>query len=184
MGTITFDRRTINEALQNKYVLPTYQREYKWTEKQFRELLTDLQDAFLQNYKLEHGRKDVGSYSEYFLGTIITTELQDGQKSIIDGQQRLATITLILAYLQRKKITETVPQITDIDNLIRRELYGEKDYNLSFEEPRAQLFNLLLDDSINEDELIEKIDSIENLDNSSEVLFALFNKIETGVSRV
>ena len=103
MGSITFDRRTINESLQNKYVLPTYQREYKWTDKKFRELLTDLQDAFRQNYKEEHGRKDVGSYSEYFMGTIITTESSDGQKSIIDGQQRLTTITLILTYLQRKK---------------------------------------------------------------------------------
>lgn len=179
MGTITFDRRTINEALQNKYVLPTYQREYKWTEKQFRELLTDLQDAFLQNYKPEHGRKDVASYSEYFLGTIITTESQDGQKSIIDGQQRLSTITLILTYLQRKKINTSVPQITDIDNLIRRELYGEKDYNLSFEEPRAQLFNLLLNPSLDEDELTEQASSIGNLDTSSKTLFNLFNKIET-----
>ncbi len=179
MGTITFDRRTINEALQSKYTLPTYQREYKWTEKQFRELLTDLQDAFLQNYKPEHGRKDVGSYSEYFLGTIITTESQDGQKSIIDGQQRLTTITLILTYLQRKKINKTVSQITDIDNLIRRELYGEKDYNLSFEEPRVKLFNLILEPNISEDELADQVESIDGLDNSSQVLFGLFNKIET-----
>lgn len=110
MGTITFDRRTVNEALQSKYTLPTYQREYKWTEKEFRELLTDLQDAFLQNYKSNHSRKDVSSYNEYFLGTIITTDSQNGQKLIIDGQQRLTTITLILTYLQRKKILILYPK--------------------------------------------------------------------------
>lgn len=187
MGSITFDRRTINESLQNKYVLPTYQREYKWTDKQFRELLTDLQDAFRQNYKEEHGRKDVGSYNEYFMGTIITTESSDGQKSIIDGQQRLTTITLILTYLQRRKITNCNLQITDMDNLIRRELYGEKDYNLSFDDTRTKLFNLILDPACDDDKLIEGVDSIGSLDNSSKSLFDLFNKIEdcldTDISR-
>ncbi len=175
MGTITFDRKNVNDALQNKYTLPTYQREYKWTEKQFSELLTDLQGAFLENYKPTHGRKDIGSYNEYFLGTIITTELPDGNKSIIDGQQRLATITLILAYFERKRKSETDSKITNIDNLIRRNLYGEIGYNLSFDLPRATLFNLILDNNINEEELPSQVYSIANLDKSSEAMFMLYN---------
>jgi uncharacterized protein with ParB-like and HNH nuclease domain len=178
MGTITFDRRNVNDALQKKYTLPTYQREYKWTEKQFSELLTDLQGAFLENYKTTHGRKDIGSYNEYFLGTIITTELPDGNKSIIDGQQRLATLTLILAYFERIRKSKTTSNITNIDNLIRRELYGDKDYNLSFDAPRAKLFNLILDNNIDEDDLPAQVSSIPDLDKSSEAMFMLYNKIE------
>lgn len=177
MGTITFDRRNVNESLQKKYTLPTYQREYKWTEKQFRELLNDLQAAFLENYKPNHGRKDVGSYSEYFLGTIITTELPNGNKSIIDGQQRLVTLTLILSYFQRKKQIQHNESITNIDNLIRRELYGEKDYNLSFEGSRVDVFNLILSD-INDEELVAQISSIDGLDRSSEMLYQLYMNID------
>ena len=65
-----------------------------------------------------------------------------------------------------------------MDNLIRRELYGEKDYNLSFDDTRTKLFNLILDPTCDDDKLIEGVDSIGNLDNSSKSLFDLFNKIE------
>ena len=178
MSSITFDRQTVNQALQNKYSLPTYQRDYKWTNKQFRELLTDFQEAFLNNYKPEHGRKDVGAYEDYFLGTIITTSNDEGVKSIIDGQQRLTTLTLILAWFQRVKLTDPNSSLTDLDNLIRRELYGEKDYNLSFEEPRSQLFNTLLNGDISEKDISSNVESIKELDLSAKRLFDLFISLE------
>lgn len=178
MSNITFDRQTVNQALQNKYNLPTYQRDYKWTEKQFRELLTDLQGAFLDNYEPEHGRKDVGSYEDYFLGTIITTETTDGVKSIIDGQQRLTTLTLILSWFQRKKLLDASVGLADLDNLIRRELWGEKDYNLSFEGARAALFNTLLDTSISDSDLSSHVDSIDGVDQSAKRLFELFSNVD------
>ncbi|ANG64997.1 hypothetical protein A8C75_22625 [Marinobacterium aestuarii] len=178
MSNITFDRQTVNQALQNKYSLPTYQRDYKWTEKQFRELLTDLQGAFLDNYSSDHGRKDVGSYEDYFLGTIITTSVADGVKSIIDGQQRLTTITLLLSWFQRKKLTDPSLSLADLDSLIRRELWGDKDYNLSFDGPRAQLFNLLLDASVKDQDLSSNVESVQGLDQSGKRLFDLFGSIE------
>lgn len=178
MSNITFDRQTVNQALQSKYSLPTFQRDYKWAEKQFRELLTDLQAAFLDNYDPSHGRKDVGSYEDYFLGTIITTATADGAKSIIDGQQRLTTLTLILTWFQRKKLLDSSIGLADLDNLIRRELWGEKDYNLSFDGARADLFNILLDTSIPESDLSSRVDSIDSIDQSAKQLFELFCNVE------
>ena len=65
---ITFDRKTVNTCLQQKFKLPTYQRDYKWEPKHLQELLTDIQEAFLASWKPEHGRKDVLGYDQYFLG--------------------------------------------------------------------------------------------------------------------
>lgn len=178
MSNISFDRKTVTDALQVKYVLPTYQREYKWTEKQLSELLTDLQDSFLSQYDDNHGRRDVGSYKEYFLGTIITTTAEDGQKAIIDGQQRLTTMMLILSYFQRIRNITNNSGIADVENLIRKELYGQKNYNISFDPPRIELFEYILNAAITGDDLPAKVESIVNLDRGTRGLFELYNIIE------
>jgi uncharacterized protein with ParB-like and HNH nuclease domain len=161
-----------------KYTLPSYQREYKWTEKQLSELLTDLQDSFLDQYETEHGRKDVGSYKEYFLGTIITTDDVDGKKAIIDGQQRLTTITLILSYFQRIKFTNPELKLSDFESLIRKELYGDKNYNISFSQPRIELFDTLLNSEISNDDLQASFETISSIDRGTEILFNLYITIE------
>ena len=43
----------------------------------------------------------MGEYGHYFLGSIIISD-KDGQKFIIDGQQRLTTLTLLLIYLHHQ----------------------------------------------------------------------------------
>ena len=53
----------------------------------------------------------------------------DGKKSIIDGQQRITSITLMLIYLNQlqKDRTEKV----NISELIFSEKYGEKSFNMT-----------------------------------------------------
>ena len=98
---ITFDRKTVNECLQQRFVLPTYQRDYRWELKHLQDLLNDIQEVFLSSHKPTHGRRDVFDYEPYFLGTIITTPIEQGGKAIVDGQQRISTLTLLLAYAHR-----------------------------------------------------------------------------------
>ena len=43
----------------------------------------------------------MAEYGHYFLGSIIISD-KDGQKFIIDGQQRLTTLTLLLIFLQHQ----------------------------------------------------------------------------------
>ena len=70
--------------------VPPNQREYSWGENgEVRELLVDISNAV---------RK--GSGSSHFLGTIVLTPTKDEALEIADGQQRLATTTIILSYIR------------------------------------------------------------------------------------
>jgi len=71
------------------YTIPTYQRPYAWNEVQAGELLSDLLD-FCKNEQED----------TYFLGSIVLIK-EEGRPhaEVIDGQQRLTTLTILLAAL-------------------------------------------------------------------------------------
>jgi uncharacterized protein with ParB-like and HNH nuclease domain len=80
MAKIENHKYTIEEAFRDCfYIIPDYQREYVWTEKEVNKLLDDINDEI-----------DGASTSEYFIGTILTspTPLKN-HIEVIDGQQRL-----------------------------------------------------------------------------------------------
>ena len=94
--------RTIRELLAGrKYSIDYYQREYKWQQKQVAELIDDLAAKFLESHEEGNERSAVAEYGHYFLGSIIVSD-KDGQKFVIDGQQRLTTLTLLLIFLQHR----------------------------------------------------------------------------------
>ena len=73
----------------------------------------------------------MADYGHYFLGTVIISD-KDGQKFIIDGQQRLTTLTLLLIYLQhRLEDLEPKGQIAD---LIFSQKFGKRSFNLNIPE--------------------------------------------------
>ena len=93
--------KTISEILsKKKYAIDYYQREYKWERKQLEELVSDLTNKFLQLYQPDHHRRDVARYPGYFLGSIIVSQKGE-QPFVVDGQQRLTSLTLFLTYLHR-----------------------------------------------------------------------------------
>src|SRR6185503_8726535 len=83
-----------------KFAVDYYQREYRWETKQVAELIEDLSEKFLESHEAGNERSAVDKYGHYFLGSIIISD-KDGHKFIIDGQQRLTSLTLILIYLHR-----------------------------------------------------------------------------------
>jgi uncharacterized protein with ParB-like and HNH nuclease domain len=87
-----------------------------------------LESAFFDSYDAGHERQAVASYGPYFLGSIVLNE-KNGHTFIIDGQQRLTTLTLLLIYLRRSQ-----PGRTDFDNLIFSELFGKQSFNLDVPE--------------------------------------------------
>jgi uncharacterized protein with ParB-like and HNH nuclease domain len=91
----------INRLLkEQKYTIDYFQREYRWQEKHIKLLLEDLTTTFLKSYNPEHKRPEVTNYQNYYLGPVVfSISPETGKKSIIDGQQRLTSITLILIYL-------------------------------------------------------------------------------------
>jgi hypothetical protein len=124
--------RTVRELLSGrKYSIDYYQREYKWQQKQLAELIDDLAAKFLESHEEGNERSAVAEYGHYFLGSVIISD-KDGQKFIIDGQQRLTTLTLLLIFLHhRLQDAEQKGQITD---LVFSQKYGKRSFNLDIEE--------------------------------------------------
>jgi len=127
--------RTVRELLAGrKYSIDYFQREYKWEKKQVSELLEDLIDKFLEGHDSSNERNAVADYSHYFLGSIIVSD-KDGLKSIIDGQQRLTTLTLLLIYLHHQLTdNEAKGQLAE---LIFSQRYGKRSFNLDIPERTA-----------------------------------------------
>ena len=83
--TIQFTSKKVGELLkEGKLRIPSYQRPYKWNRKHIRNLFYDLRDAM--------GKK------EYQIDSVILHE-NDGHLDIVDGQQRLISISLFLHLL-------------------------------------------------------------------------------------
>ncbi|MBL8207791.1 MAG: DUF262 domain-containing protein [Blastocatellia bacterium] len=114
-----------------KYSIDYYQREYKWHEKQIRELIDDLSDKFLEEYEPEHSREKVSEYPHYFLGSIIISK-KDNANYLVDGQQRLTSLTLLLILLRNLQ-KEREKQV-NVDELIFSERYAKKSFNLDVED--------------------------------------------------
>ena len=67
-----------------KYLIPLYQRDYAWEEKQIVQLIEDIDDVNLND--------------SYYIGSLIVAN-HDGVYEVVDGQQRLTTLFLLLNYL-------------------------------------------------------------------------------------
>ncbi|MBI4454779.1 MAG: DUF262 domain-containing protein [Acidobacteria bacterium] len=134
MKKIDGEAKTVRKLLAGaKYAIDYYQREFKWQTKQVTELIDDLASKFLQDFRPSHERSEVADYGHYFLGSIIISH-KNGHSFIIDGQQRLTTLTLMLIHLHnlQKTRTDKVP----IDELIFSEKFAKKSFNLDVEERR------------------------------------------------
>lgn len=74
------------------YVIPIYQRNYEWGEPEITQLIVDIVDYFLKS-------------KEYYIGSLIVYERKlgnDVKYEIIDGQQRLTTLTILLNVIKKE----------------------------------------------------------------------------------
>lgn len=96
------------DGASKRYVIPVYQRKYDWKEENCRQLYEDLK-------KIVSDKRD-----SHFFGSIVSSVIGNGATTeyhIIDGQQRLTTVTLLLLairnLIQQKKITAEEPQLDE-----------------------------------------------------------------------
>ncbi|MFD7276673.1 DUF262 domain-containing protein [Streptomyces sp. NPDC059862] len=88
------------------FQIPDYQRPYAWQEEQAVQLLTDLREAL-----------DRRTDEPYFLGSIVLVKSSGVPKAdVIDGQQRLTTLTIILSVL--RDLTEEPELRDELDRLV------------------------------------------------------------------
>lgn len=169
MKAIDGRARTISEVLKGKrYGIDYYQREYRWQRKQTEELINDLVDQFLQSHRPENPRRAVATYGNYFLGSIILSE-RDGSLFIVDGQQRLTTITLLLILLHRTQGPR--PDRVPLEELIFSEKFGERSFNIAVEDRRAIMEALFKGEKPNTSDMSESVRTmVDRYDDLEELL--------------
>jgi len=75
-----------NVFRKGKYIIPEYQREYDWTDENLSEFLQDINETEEENY---------------FIGHMVCEGKYNGSSfKVIDGQQRITTITIMLSVLR------------------------------------------------------------------------------------
>jgi uncharacterized protein DUF262/uncharacterized protein DUF1524 len=107
MARIENHKYSIEEAFKECfYIVPDYQREYVWTDKEVRQLLDDINEQI-----------DTRTTSEYFIGTVLVSPAsRNGEFEVIDGQQRLTTLFLLLCVLRQRFAGQ--PHRQFIENLV------------------------------------------------------------------
>ncbi len=88
--------KPIRELLDKQFVIPSYQRGYRWTKQQVTDLLNDIWE-----FSNKLNKKD----NEWYCLQPIVTLKKEGKYNVLDGQQRLTTIFLILKYLRENAFT-------------------------------------------------------------------------------
>lgn len=89
MDSINTTLIPLAKVLAEQYlVVPKYQRSYAWEDSNVTDLLDDITNAIADGN------------TEYFLGSIVLTGETNDQREVIDGQQRLATATIIVAVIR------------------------------------------------------------------------------------
>lgn len=127
------DKQNIDKLFSNTtYYIDFYQRQYKWTDEPVKRLLDDVFYKFNEEYK-KH--KDlslpldqvISKYSWYYLNTYVTNNV-DGKLYVVDGQQRLTTLTLILIKL--KHLSKHFG--SQLDGWIGQKIVGLSGYKTDF----------------------------------------------------
>ena len=152
--------KSLRELLSDtQFSIDYYQREYKWETKHVEELIDDLTSKFLAAYRPHHVRSEIANYPAYFLGSIILSR-KDSEIFIVDGQQRLTTITLLLMYLRNLQAESGQPIDPNVEPLIVSTQYGQRNFNIKVDERQQvieALFNRTPVPAIDEDTSVANI---------------------------
>ena len=152
--------RTIRELFTGrKYGIKYYQREYTWTESNVVEMLDDLTARFLDEYTEGDERHRVASYRYYFLGPIVTNLSEEGVRYLVDGQQRLTTLTLLLIHLSHLSKDEEGAEC--LEQLVYSQKFGSRTFNVDVDE-RKEVMTAILGSSSSYD-ATDKSVSVRNI---------------------
>lgn len=92
-----------------KYKIPIYQRNYAWKEPQIRQLIRDIYDYCGEKNKEK----------KYYIGTLVVRpDKEKNTFEVIDGQQRLTTLSMLVAYLKKVSNNTQESEKTKLENTI------------------------------------------------------------------
>ncbi len=105
----TLELKTINELQQFSFYIPSYQRGYRWSTNEVKDLLNDISEFTPRIVDDESNEK-----TWYCLQPIVVKKRENGQFEVIDGQQRLTTIYLILYYINQGYVEDRRMKLFDL----------------------------------------------------------------------
>jgi len=156
--TLEAHDKLIREIFEGSYQfeIPDYQRPYAWTTEQAGELFDDLISA-LQDARVS------GATSQYFLGSIVLIKNdREPKSSVVDGQQRLSTLTMLFAVL-REAMPHAADDITDFLYKKGKVSLGEKnEYRLTAREEDADFFRANIQEPGGIAQLVTSTDKLED----------------------
>ncbi len=127
------DKQNIDMVFANTtYFIDFYQRQYKWNNEPVKRLLDDIFYKFNTEYarfkdsdiELE---KNIEKFAWYYLNTYVTNHVE-GKLYVVDGQQRLTTLTLILIKL--RQLSQAFK--SELENWISNKIAGQSGYKKEF----------------------------------------------------
>lgn len=160
---IDADDKTIRGLLEKqKFYIDYFQREYRWKDKHIKLLIDDLTSAFSKSYNKGDNPEKVANYQKYYLGPVVfSVNPETAKKSIIDGQQRITSITLFLIFLNHLQKDFDEDEKVPISDLIFSLKHRVKSFNMTDKNREFCMKSLFENGSYdvqeNDDETIENM---------------------------
>lgn len=180
MKTLTAEEKPVAKIFSDEYVfnIPGYQRPYAWTTEQAGELLED----FLSYMRgIEGG---IEAVPPYFLGSIVL--IKDSlmaQADVVDGQQRLTTLTILLAAIRSRLSSNQASGVTKLLCEKGNEIVGTKDrFRIALRERDKKFFETYVQAEGGFEQLLQLRDELPDSQDSIRANARLFNDSLTRLS--
>ena len=163
-----------------EFRIPDYQRPYAWTTEQTDELLEDIKHA-ASVVMSENG--DVQEASPYFLGSVVIIKGDSSDADVVDGQQRITTLTILFCVLRdlaSPDMARQIQQFVQAQTLVFAGVVG--DFRLSVRERDKEFFQSHIQEMGVLPEFVER--SPENLSDSQQRMLENTKYLWEQVSRL
>lgn len=160
--------KKLSELLSGqRYKIDVFQREYRWQRTQIEALISDLSLGFLKSYNVGDSIENSNSYDCYYMGPIVVCQDEKGELSIVDGQQRLTSFTLLLIYLNhlQKELAIDDNLSFDINSYLYVKKGGKKTLVLNIDSRNSTMEQLLVEPNnvFIDESITESLESNQNL---------------------
>lgn len=95
------ETKTISELREHRFLVPSYQRGYRWTEHEVRALLDDVHEF------------RAGENQRYCIQPLIVKRRDNGYFEVVDGQQRLTTVFIFMKIAAQEIRSATPPYVLE-----------------------------------------------------------------------
>ena len=163
--------KSVRNLLGMNFFIPSYQRGYRWTEQQVKDLLNDIKEFIdngtnniycIQPLVVKEREQDILSKIKKANSIDEVKQFLLGSWEVIDGQQRLTTIKIILTVLQEKSYeleyetrTESKDFLNDISRKNNAEAESNIDFYLSLKEMKIIYFCHIVNQPLKRDKMLQ-----------------------------